>query len=165
MAAIARSFTEPTETSTPIASWCFLLLDQLEDFATLAWYLLADGKLVEEVFSRTMTHLESIPFDSSDYLLAHNKVRRVLIAQSIALLETTRKAEDENQCVDPIAMGDLPDLPRLALMLRMVIRSSATELAECLGVSTSEARELVSHAIDHLSLRGPALALSGPGEA
>jgi len=165
MAAMAKSFMEPTDTSPAIASWCFLLLDQLEDFATLAWYLLADGKLVEEVFARTMTQLESVPFDSTDYLLAHNKVRRVLIAQSIALLETTRKEGDESQNVDSAAMGDLPDIPRLALMLRMVIRSSATELAECLGVSTSEARDLVSHAIDRLSVRGPSLALSRHGEA
>jgi DNA-directed RNA polymerase specialized sigma24 family protein len=52
-------------------------------------------------------------------------------------------------------MGDLPDLPRLAFMLRLVVRSSEVEVAKFLDVSPAKVRELVRHAIDHLSANVP----------
>jgi hypothetical protein len=45
--------------------WGIVLLEHLDDFATLAWYLVADGKLVEDTFSRTLAKLDTIPFEVS----------------------------------------------------------------------------------------------------
>jgi hypothetical protein len=45
---MATSFASISLTPSPrSASWCFLLLEHLDEFATLVWYLLADGKLVD----------------------------------------------------------------------------------------------------------------------
>ena len=155
MAYLAKPFTERLDASPAISVWCQLLLDHLEDFTTLAWFLVADGKLVEETFSRTMAQLDTTPFDATAPLLARNQVRRILITQAIVVLEATRREEEKNRISDPSPLSELPDLPRLAFMLRMVIRSSATEVADFLGVTRCEARELVSQAIDHLSARAP----------
>jgi hypothetical protein len=37
---------------------CFLLPEHLDEFATLVWHLVADGKLVEDTFARTMAKLD-----------------------------------------------------------------------------------------------------------
>jgi hypothetical protein len=34
--------------------WGTVLLEHLDEFATLGWYLVADGKPVEDTFSRTL---------------------------------------------------------------------------------------------------------------
>jgi DNA-directed RNA polymerase specialized sigma24 family protein len=155
MAFLAKPFIERLDASPAIAVWSQLLLDHLEDFTTLACFLVADGKLVEETFSRTLTQLDTTPFDATTPLLARNQVRKILITQAIAVLEATPREEEKNRIFDPSPLSELPDLPRLAFMLRMVIRSSATEVADFLGVTPCEARELVSHAINHLSARAP----------
>jgi DNA-directed RNA polymerase specialized sigma24 family protein len=164
MATMAKPLSESLDASPEVARWCLLLLDQLEDLATLAWFLVADGKLVEETFSRTLAQLDTIPFDATAPLLARNLVRKILIAQAIAVLEASRREEEKNRIFDPSPLGDLPDLPRLAFMLRMVIRSSVTEVADFLGVMPCEARELVSHAISHLSAGMPSSLLTGSRE-
>jgi DNA-directed RNA polymerase specialized sigma24 family protein len=138
------------------ASWCFLLLEHLDEFATLVWYLVADGKLVEDTFARTMAKLDMTAFDSSVPALAYSQTRDVLITQAIAVLSDARKEEDENQFFRPSSIGSLPDLPRLAFMLRLVIRSSETEVAKFLGLSSSEVQELVTYAIERLSFVGVA---------
>lgn len=133
------------------ATWCLLLLEHLEEFAKLAWYLVADGGLVEATFTRTMTQLNATPLDTSAPDLAYNQAREVLIAQAIAVLASVRREEQEAENLLPSAIGDLPDLTRLAFMLRLVVRSSETEVARFLDVTPSKVRQLVKHAIDHLS--------------
>jgi hypothetical protein len=154
MAAVQSSFALPSSASLKNATWCFLLLEYLEEFATLAWYLVADGKLVEETFSRTVTQLDTTPFDAAAPLLAYSQARETLITQALEVLAATRKEEEENRIVEPY-FGELPDLPRLAFMLRFVIQSSESEVAKFLDVTPSRVRELVKSAIDHLRASGP----------
>jgi DNA-directed RNA polymerase specialized sigma24 family protein len=151
------SFTPPRRS----ASWCFLLLEHLDEFATLAWYLVADGKLVEDTFSRTMAKLDMISFESSIPALAYNQARDVLITQAIAVLSDVRREEDEISPFQPTSLGRLPDLPRLAFMLRLIIRSSEAEVANFLNVSPSEVQGLVKYAIDRLSVASPITASTG----
>src|ERR1700679_1050776 len=131
--------------SSKSGSWCFLLLEHLEEFARLTWYLVADGKLVEDTFARTIAKLDMTAFESSIPALAYSQARDVLITQAITVLSDARRGEDEN------SIGSLPDHPRLAFMLRLIIRSSEAEVAKFLGVSPSEVQGLVKHAIDRLS--------------
>jgi hypothetical protein len=70
--------------------WGIVLLEYLDEFATLAWHLAADGKLVEETFSRTLAKLDTIPFEASIPALTYGQTRDVLIAQAIAVLSDTR---------------------------------------------------------------------------
>jgi DNA-directed RNA polymerase specialized sigma24 family protein len=140
MAAVQNSFALPASASPKNATWCFLLLEYLEEFATLAWYLVADGKFVEETFLRTMTQLDRISFDASTPLMAYNQAREILITQAIDVLAATRKEGEENRILQP-GSGELPDLPRLAFMLRSVIRSSESEVAKFLDVTPSQVRE------------------------
>ena len=161
MAAMAKPLSESLDASPEVARWCLLLLDHLEELPTLAWFLVAAGKLVEETFSRTLAQLDTTPFDATAPLHAHNQVRKILITHAIAVLEASRREEEKNRIFDSSPLGDLPDLPRLAFMLRMVIRSSVTEVAYFLGVMPCEARELVSHAIHHLSAGMPSSLLTG----
>jgi DNA-directed RNA polymerase specialized sigma24 family protein len=159
---MATSFVSVSFTpSAGIASWRFLLLEHLDEFATLAWYLVADGKLVEDTFSRTMAKLDMISFESSIPALAYNQARDVLITQAIAVLSDVHREEDEISLLQPTSLGRLPDLPRLAFMLRLIIRSSETEVANFLNVSPSEVQGLVKYAIDRLSVASPIPASTG----
>jgi len=45
--------------------WGIVLLEHLDEFATLAWYLVADGRLVEDTFSRTLAQLDRLSFRHS----------------------------------------------------------------------------------------------------
>ena len=149
---MATSIAPPLIIPSPLASWCFLVLEHLEEFATLAWYLVADGKLVEDTFSRTMAKLEMISFESSIPVLAYNQARDVLITQAIAVLSDVRREEDDNSFFQPTSLDRLPDLQRLAFMLRLIIRSSEVEVAKFLSVSPSEVQGLVKSAINRLSV-------------
>jgi len=153
---MATSFTSVSLTPSPKnASWCFLLLEHLDDFAKLAWYLVADGKLVEDTFARTIAKLDMTAFESSNPALAYSQARDVLITQAITVLSDARREEDENGFFQSNSIGSLPDHPRLAFMLRLIIRSSEAEVAKFLGVSPSEVQGLVKHAIDRLSSVSP----------
>lgn len=153
---MATSFPSVSFTPSPkSASWCFLLLEHLDEFATLVWYLVADGKLVEDTFARTMAKLDMTAFESSIPALTYSQARDVLITQAIAVLSDARREEDEDQFFEPSSIGSLPDLPRLAFMLRLIIRSSETEVAKFLGMSPSEVQGLVTYAIDRLSIAPP----------
>lgn len=159
---MATSFTSTSFSPSPkSASWCFLLLEHLDEFATLVWYLVADGKLVEATFARTMAKLDMTAFEASIPALAYSQARDVLITQAIAVLSDVRRVEDENQFFQPSSIGSLPDLPRLAFVLRLIIRSSETEVAKFLGLSPSEVQGLVTYAIDRLSIVPPISALTG----
>jgi DNA-directed RNA polymerase specialized sigma24 family protein len=167
---MAASLAQSVDESPAIATWCSVLLDHLEEFATLAWYLVADGKLVEHTFARTMAQLDTTAFDTTAFdasvpSLAYDQVRNLLITQAISVLEETRREEDGNQSFQPTPFGELPDLPRLAFMLRMVVCSSTTQVAEFLDVTPSKVQELVSHAINHLSTNSLASLLSDSREA
>jgi DNA-directed RNA polymerase specialized sigma24 family protein len=141
-------------------SWCYLLLEHLDEFATLAWYLVADGRLVEDTFVRTMAKLDMTAFESSIPALTYSQAREVLITQAIAVLSDTRREEGENRFFQPNSLVSLPDHPRLAFMLRLIIRSSEAEVAKFLGVSPSEVQGLVKHAIDLLSVAPSVSALA-----
>jgi DNA-directed RNA polymerase specialized sigma24 family protein len=167
---MATSFTSvsfnPLPTSSPkSASWCFLLLEHLDEFATLVWYLVADGRLVEDTFARTMAKLDLIAFESSIPALAYSQAQDVLITQAVAVLSDARREENENQFFQPGSLGSLPDLPRLAFMLRFIIRASETEVAKFLGLSPPEVQGLVTCAIDRLSIVPPVSASTGCHDA
>ena len=127
---MATSFASVSLTpSQKSASWCFLLLEHLDEFAKLAWYLVADGKLVEDTFARTIAKLDMTAFESSIPALAYSQARNVLITQAITVLSDARREEDENRFLEPNSTGRSPDHPRLAFMLRLIIRSSEAEVA------------------------------------
>jgi DNA-directed RNA polymerase specialized sigma24 family protein len=159
---MATSFASVSFTPSPrSASWCFLLLEHLDEFATLAWYLVGDGKLVEDTLARTIAKLDLTAFESSIPALAYSQARDVLIAQAIGVVSDARREENENRFFRPDSFGSLPDHPRLAFMLRLIIRSSEAEVAKFLGVSPSEVQGLVKHAIDRLSSVPPLSASTG----
>jgi DNA-directed RNA polymerase specialized sigma24 family protein len=163
---MATSFTSGSFAPSPkSASWCFLLLEHLDEFATLVWYLVADGKLVEDTFARTMAKLDMTGSESSIPALTYSQTRDVLITEAIAVLSDARREEDENQFFQPSSIGSLPDLPRLAFMLRLIIGSSETEVAKFLGLSPSEVQGLVRYAIDRFSTVPPISALTGCRDA
>ena len=163
---MATSSTPASFTPSPkSSSWCFLLLEHLDEFARLAWYLVADGKLVEDTFARTMAKLDMTAFESSIPALTYSQARDLLITQAIAVLSDARREEDENQIFPPNSIASLPDLPRLAFMLRLIIRSSETEVAKFLSLSPSEVQGLVRDAIDRLSIVPPISALTGCHDA
>jgi DNA-directed RNA polymerase specialized sigma24 family protein len=102
-----------------------------------------------------MIQLDATPLDTTDLELAYNQAREILIAQAISVLWNARRNEEENGHILPTLMGELPDLPRLAFVLRFVVRSSEAEVASFLDVTPFKVRELVKNAIDLLSVDGP----------
>jgi DNA-directed RNA polymerase specialized sigma24 family protein len=154
MAAVQSSFARPFTAPLTNGTWCFLLLEYLDELATLAWYLVADGRLVEETFSRTIAQLDTTPFDASAPLLAYSQAREALISQALHVLTDAHKDDEENGILQA-SCGELPDLPRLAFMLRFIIRSPEKEVAKFLDVTPSQVRQLVKRAVDHLSATGP----------
>ena len=159
---MATSFTSTSFTPSPkSASWCFLLLEHLDEFAKLVWYLVADGKLVEDTFARAMAKLDMTAFESSIPALTYRQARDVLITQAIAVLSDARREEEESRFLQPNSTGSLPDHPRLAFMLRLIIRSSEAEVAKFLSLSPSEVQGLVKDAIDRLSSVPPLSVLTG----
>ena len=154
MTAVESLITLPSSATLTSPSWGFLLLEYMEEFATLAWYLVADDKLVEETFARTMMRLDTIPFNASAPVQAYSQARDILITQALEVLAVVRKEDEDNRLSQP-SSGELPDLPRLAFMLIFVIRSSASEVAKLLDVTPSQVQGLVQRAIDHLVANGP----------
>jgi hypothetical protein len=158
---MTTSFASPIKTSRTNPAWYLLFLEHLDEFATLAWYLVADHRLVEEAILRTMAKLDATPFDPSTPLLSYTQARETLITQAIAGLALGRKQSEDDADLQAGCLGELPDLPRLAFMLKLVLRSSEAEVAKFLDVTPSKVRELVQHAIDRLSLRVPFSVLTG----
>jgi DNA-directed RNA polymerase specialized sigma24 family protein len=142
--------------------WGIVLLEHLDEFATLAWYLVADGKLVEDTFSRTLAKLDTIPFDASIPALIYSQARDVLIAQAIAVVSNTRIEDTGDWSAEPNSIGRLPDLARLAFMLKLIIRSPEPEIAKYLSVAPHEVQALVEYAIDRLSVASPIAAMRVP---
>jgi hypothetical protein len=142
--------------------WGIVLLEHLDEFATLAWYLVADGKLVEDTFSRTLEKLDTIPFEVAIPALTYSQIRDVLIAQAIAVVSDMRVKESGDWSVEPYSISSPPDLARLAFMLKLTIRSPEPENAKYLGASPHEAQALVEYAIDRLSVASPVAAMRAP---
>jgi DNA-directed RNA polymerase specialized sigma24 family protein len=155
------SLASANKTSRTNVAWYLLFLEHLDEFATLAWYLVADHRLVEQTISRTIAQLEAIPFDASMPQLSYTQARETLITQAIAGLALGRKQSKKDDDFQTSSLGELPDLPRLAFMLKLVLRSSEVEVAKFLDVTPTKVRELVQHAIDRLSLRVPFSVLTG----
>jgi DNA-directed RNA polymerase specialized sigma24 family protein len=95
--------------------------------------------------------------------ITYNQARNVLIAQAIAVVSDMR-IEDAGDCsVEANSfIGRLPDLARLAFMLKFIIRSPESETAKYLGVSPHEVQALVEYAIDRLSVASPVAAMRTP---
>jgi hypothetical protein len=161
MATIESPIAMGSNASPTSIPWCYLLLDNLHEFATLAWYLVADGGLVEDVFSRVMTQLDTASFDDSEPNTPYNLAREAVITQAVDVLASRCRDVDEADILRPDSAYELPNLPRLAFMLRFVIRSSESEVARYLEVSPARVRELVMDEIDYLSVSGPWSVLSG----
>jgi len=160
---MATSFAPISRNPTPSTTlWGIVLLEHLDEFATLAWYLVADSKLVEDTFSRTLAKLDTIPFEASTPTLTYIQARDVLIAQAIAVVSDMRTQEAGDWSVEPKSMGRLPDVARLAFMLKLIIRSSEPEIAKYLGVSPHEVQALVEYAIDRLSVASLVAAMRTP---
>lgn len=128
-------------------SWHYYLLEHLEEFASMAWYLLADGVQVEQLFLRAIVVLDAIPFDGIEPS-ASEQVRTVIAGEAVAMIAEARRREmAENWDAQLFPLTDLPDLPRLVFLLRFMIRSPEAEVARLLGVEPNEMQNLVSPAI------------------
>jgi DNA-directed RNA polymerase specialized sigma24 family protein len=112
-----------------------------------------------------MAKLDMTAFESSIPALAYSQARNVLITQAIAVLSDARREEGENRFFQPSSIRGLPDLPRLAFVLRLIIRSSQTEVAKFLGLSPSEVQGLVMYALDRFSVVPPISTLTGCSDA
>jgi hypothetical protein len=153
---MATSFAPLSLNPTPSTTlWGIVLLEHLDEFATLAWYLVADGKLVDDTFSRTLAKLDTIPFEASVPALTYRQARDVLIAQAIEVVSRKRMEEAGDSPVEPTSIGILPDLAQLASMLKLIIRSPEPEIAKYLSVSPHEVQAPVEYAIDRLSVASP----------
>jgi DNA-directed RNA polymerase specialized sigma24 family protein len=153
---MATSFAPVSLNSTPSTTLLGIVpLEHLDEFATLAWHLVADGKLVEDTFSRTLAKLDAIPFEASIPAPTYSQARDVFIAQAIAVVSDMRIDEAGDWSLEPNSIGRLPDLTRLAFMLKLIIRSPEPEIAKHLGVSPHEVQALVDYAIDRRSVASP----------
>jgi DNA-directed RNA polymerase specialized sigma24 family protein len=157
---VATLIAAPRKASRKNPTWCLLFLEHLDEFAILAWYLVADNRLVEDTILGTMAHLDEIPFDASTPLLAYNQAREILITQAIAILRLNKTETDSDEAYAS-SLIELPDLLRIAFMLKLVLRTSEVETAKFLGVKPSKVRQLVQLAIERLSLRAPSSVLTG----
>lgn len=120
MAAVT-SLPAPSELSGQF-EWCSLFLAHLNDFAALAWYLVADGNLVECIVMNSLRSLERIPFDASQPLLTYNQARNMLITEGIDALHLEHTGA---RFEDKLPARDLLDLPRLAFRVGQRLLFSA----------------------------------------
>jgi hypothetical protein len=150
MASLTSLSTVPPAQSQKI-EWCFLFLEHLEEFETLALHLVADSKGGECVILPTLTRLDSNLSANSVPLLTYNQARDTLITQAIAALRPGHDRHHEGpMLVERLSLCELLDLARLAFLLELVLRSSATEVAKFFDVSAFLVPELVQYVIDRL---------------
>ena len=154
-------FALKSESSGNYASWSLFFLHHLDEFVALSWYLVADNRLVESTIKGTLNSLGEIPFDASVPQLAYNQAREMLIAQAMVALRLGHNETGQDDVFQPSTLVELPDLPRLAFTLKLVLRSSEAEIAKLLGIPASRVKELVRHAIDSLSVCLPFSVLGG----
>jgi len=142
------------------ANWSQFFLQHLDEFVALSWYLVADNRLVEATIKNTLISLGEIPFDASVPELAYHQAREMLIARAMAALRLGCNETGKDDAFQPSTLVELPDLPRLAFTLKLILRSSETEIAKLLNIPASRVKELIRHAIYRLSVSMP---LSIPG--
>jgi len=123
--------------------WCLFLLDHLAEFATLVWYLVAEGNLVDEAFLRSIPQLEQIPFDDDFPARACERARDIIISQAIAVLADARQREHADHVAISMFPADLPDLCRLTFMLRVAVLKPEEDTARLLAVTPSNVGDLV----------------------
>ena len=114
---------DPADRSGLIA-WNSFFLAHLEPLATLAWYLVVDGMVVETVVLKSVTDLAHAPFRPDRPIDAYNKAREAIIAQSlprVAACGRTSRAIRKAQETAPF-----PDFSRLETTLQQM-------LEECLA--------------------------------
>jgi hypothetical protein len=108
------------ESERPESAWCRFLIEHLDYFANLVWYLVADPVLLECVMIRALALLESTPFDASETQLTFTQARRALIGEAVTVLSPLRRSlvtrRSEKLC-------DPPDLRRLAFLLKQYPKS------------------------------------------
>ena len=141
----------------PMNEWCFFLLENLDEFAKLAWYLVVDTALVECVMVRVLDRLQNIPFSASDRVVTYNQARDTLIGEAIAVLNLTQQGYVETgvRLTGTVGLCDLPDLPRLAFLLKLVLLMPESQVARLLNVPPSSVSELIGCAVYQLSHRLP----------
>jgi hypothetical protein len=147
--------------------WCHFVLDHLSDFAKLAWYLVADAQLVENVVLRAIVRLEMTPFDTPDELVRYNQARDTLISEAIAVLGLPEvgDAEMTRPPTSDVTLCELPHLPRLAFLLKLILRMPESEVATLLSIPSASVLELIQFAVLRLSCRRTACAEAGLADA
>lgn len=102
--------------------WYSLFLENLDEFATLVWYLTADRSLLEFVFLRTLARLETISFHTSMPTYPYNRARDMLITEAkvVALKQGREEGNAGLRLAARRFHGELPDLDRLASLLERV---------------------------------------------
>jgi hypothetical protein len=130
--------------------WHDYLLEHLEEFASMAWYLLADGDLVEELFLRTIVLLDAIPFNGLEPF-ASQQVHTIIASEAVAMIAEARKKEmAENWNAQLFPLSVLPDLPHLVFVLRFILRSPEGEVARLFSMELNEIQNLVSTAVQSI---------------
>jgi hypothetical protein len=144
-----------SELKRPKNEWCYFLLANLDEFARLAWYLVVDNALVDCVMLRAVARLERIPFAESDAQLTYNQARDAVVGEAIAVLNLPQQGYVDAGGCPPEAVGlcELPDLPRLAFLLKLVLLMPENRVARLLNVPSSSVPELIGFAICRLSRR------------
>jgi hypothetical protein len=126
--------------------WCYFLLENLDEFARLAWYLVADVALVECVMVRLVARLEGTPFGGAP---TYDRARDTLINEAIAVLNLPEQGYDEidGPPVGPVGLCELPDLRRLAFLLNLVPLMPTSRVSRLLNEPASAVSALITRAI------------------
>jgi hypothetical protein len=150
-----------------MTEWCYFVLDHLNEFAKLAWYLVADTQMVENVMLRAIVRLESTPFDAPDELVRYNQARDTLIAEAIAVLGLPESGNVEmtRPPTADVTLCELPHLPRLAFLLKLILRMPESEVAKLLSIPSASVIELIQFAVLRLSYRPTSFAEAGLADA
>jgi hypothetical protein len=150
-----------------MTEWCYFVLDHLNEFAKLAWYLVADTQMVESVMLRAIVRLESTPYDAPDELVRYNQARDTLIAEAIAVLGLPESGNVEmtRPPTADVTLCELPHLPRLAFLLKLILRMPESEVAKLLSVPSASVIDLIQFAVLRLSYRPTAYAEAGLADA
>lgn len=155
----APALLEPTLSTT---LWGIVVHEHLEELATLAWYRVADGKFLKDIFSRKLARLGTISFEARISEPTYSQARDVLTAQAIAIVSTIRIEESGDWSIETNSVGTLPYLARLSLVLKVIIRSPEPDTVKYLGVFPDEVQVLTGYAIDRLKISSPAASMRAP---
>jgi hypothetical protein len=150
-----------------ITDWCYFVLDHLNEFAKLVWYLVADTQMVENVMLRAIVRLESTPFDAPDELLRYKQARDTLIAEAIAVLGLPQSGNVEmtQPPTADVTLCELPHLPRLAFLLKLILRMPESEVARLLSIPSASVTDLIEFAVLRLSYRPTPFTEAGLADA